>query len=276
MAKAPGVVLDSIRFYDREVPDFIPWGTKQQHVIHRNMGGTRVIDAMGPDPKAITWTGHLLSFAANAAGTMLAGTNAAARARSLEALAGSGRKVWLQWGSFGFWVLVVEFEGNYKHEWDIHYTITCEVVTSGGVQSFTQTLDQVVSFDVSQINAIANAFMGVPALSGSSTITPAMVAALTAAQNAAQLATSGGKSLETLSITQLQPVVSAFENAYSVFQSGIVPPAGIDLDATSGASVLDGINAFVAEANSAAGESDVQIALSYLGRIVGNLTLATG
>jgi hypothetical protein len=42
----------------REVPDIIPFGGHQRPAIHNQLGGKRVIDAMGPDPTAIHWSGR--------------------------------------------------------------------------------------------------------------------------------------------------------------------------------------------------------------------------
>ena len=56
-----GLLLGPIAFGGREVPDKINWGGKQMLAVHKNIGGTRVIDAMGPDPVDIKWAGHFYS-----------------------------------------------------------------------------------------------------------------------------------------------------------------------------------------------------------------------
>lgn len=271
MPAQPGVILDTISFYDREVPDHIPWGGKQMLAIHRQLGGRRVVDAMGPDPHPIKWSGKFLSFGSGAGS--LSNTDAAVRARAVDTLRQSGRQVWLYWGTFAYLVIVSDFVADYKHEWVIPYTVTCEVISDGPAQAGLLTLNQAVSLDLIQINAITSASPGIPAISGALTITPAMTQAL---NSAVQVVTAAGPSLDNLSLAQLQPVVSAFQAAYQTFAAGSGTPAGINLDAITGASTLDGISTFVAETNDIAHQSDVELAMAYLGRILGNLTTQPG
>ena len=254
---AGGLTLGSIQFTQREIPDTINFGGKQKLAIHRNIGGTRVIDAMGPDPAPIKWAGKFY------------GTNAASRARSCDELRKAGMQVRLSWGSFSYQVVVSNFHAVYKHEWEIRYQIEVEVVTDGQATQFTPTLTQAVTNDLSSITAISSANPSIPALPGSSTITPAMTTALGTATSTMNTVVGSG-SLDNLSLPQLQSIISAFQVAFAAFTT--IAPTGINLDAATGASTLDGITSFTNEAGLVAAESDVQLAQFYLGRIIGNLT----
>lgn len=116
------VLLGSIIFQRREIPDIMPWGGAHHLVIHKLVGGTRVIDAMGPDPRPIEWRGLFL------------GPTATQRARICDAMKDSGAEIPLSWGSFYEPVVISHFHADYKHEWEVHYQIACELVTntSGG------------------------------------------------------------------------------------------------------------------------------------------------
>jgi hypothetical protein len=136
------VLLGSVVFTSREVPDVIPWGGKQQAAIHKQLGGQRVIDTMGPDPRPITWSG------------LFYGPSASQRARLVDTLKNQGGQVGLQWGSFSFIVVITDFEPDYKHEWECHYKITCEVVQVGPSPP-GPTVDTQLQSDFSAITAIS-------------------------------------------------------------------------------------------------------------------------
>lgn len=260
MAQQAVLTLGNIAFLQREVPDTINFGGRQMLSVHRNLGGSRIIDAMGPDPAPIHWSGHFLTVPG------IVGT-AAARARAVDQLRKSGAQVTLAWGSFSYQVVVSHFDAVYKNEWEISYKITCVVLQDNGVQSFTSpTLDAVIANNIANVNVIAS--------SGSS-ITTAMMSALSAAQTALTSAVGTG-SLADLTSTQLQPVLAAFTNAANVFYAGSGTATGINLDAITGASTLDGINSLVAESNAIASESDVQAALGYINSTIAMLNNALG
>jgi len=108
-----------------------------------------------------------------------------------------------------------------------------------------------------------------------STITAAMNNALQAAVTNMNTILAG-KKLDDLTLAQLQPIIQGFKDAYAVYAAGITPPTGIDLNASSGISVLDGWNTFTTEVVDVATECDINLALAYLQRIINNLTMASG
>jgi hypothetical protein len=249
----PGVLLDSIQFVDREVPDVIHWGGKHMLALHKQLGGTRVIDAMGPDPIPIKWAGRFQ------------GTTASVRARMVDTLKDSGKQVALSWGTFNYTVVVAEFDATYKHEFEVTYEITCEVVQGLLTASATPNIQSVISGD-----------LATAALSAEQ-MTATAQGAITTAQNAlaAVAAQSGG--LANASLASMQSLIASAQAAYSAVSGTVTsPPSGISLDAISGASALDGIATFTTEQAAVATESDANIALGYIGRAVSNLQLAGG
>lgn len=155
----PGVLLGSIQFVDREIPDIINFGGQQKLAIHNQIGGTRVIDAMGPEPIPIAWSG------------LFFGTNASNRARQVDALRESGEQVPLSWGTFRYLVVVADFKAEYKNEWEVRYRIRCEVVSNLN-SSAPISLTSIFVTDFANLMSIINGFTS----SVSSILSPAALA----------------------------------------------------------------------------------------------------
>jgi hypothetical protein len=234
----------------------MPWGGKQQLAVHKQLGGQRVIDAMGPDPHPIAW--HGLFF----------GPTASTRARAVDALKDAGGQVGLVWGSFAYVVVISEFEADYKHEWEVSYKITCEIVAQGPPGP-PASLDALLAQELAFLAALPN----VPAATQTQ-ITATQTAINTIAQ------AQPNKQIQNASLAQIQPAVVAAESAYNSLlaaqQAADSSVAGINLDTITGASTQDGIATFIAEQNNVGLASDLTTSLGYMGRVVGNLTTAAG
>lgn len=127
------VTLDSFAFQAFEVPERVKWGGDQKLAVHRFPGGARVIDAMGPDPHAIEWSGVML------------GGGAAQRASELNLLRARGDAVTLTWGDFSRTVVVTSCTFDHGHQ-RIGYQVSCTVLPDdaagiGGVAP--SALDQI-------------------------------------------------------------------------------------------------------------------------------------
>lgn len=143
------LVLGSIVFKDYEIPEALRFGMKQAHVMHRLIGGTRVIDAMGPDDDDPHWAGRFQ------------GPDASDRARALVALAGSGTQVPLVFGSFSYLVLVAHADCNFQRFYQIPYSVTCTVVRSGGGGGFSEapaSLDVIAAGDLATVASLISTF----------------------------------------------------------------------------------------------------------------------
>lgn len=234
----------------------IPFGSKQAMAIHKNLGGKRTVDMMGPDPDPIKWTG------------LFYGPTASQRVRLLEALKDTGVELRLSWGSFNYLVVISHFVAAYKHEWEIHYEITVEISTTASVTPFP-VLEKI-------LNSSWAAALAVPGLSGEAL--SAITTAQTAVNAVAQLQPNGV--LSNAGLVALSPAIAAAVSGFNAVdgllrsaQSGI---AGIDLDVARGNSTLEGFNIFQSEASAIAAASSLLTARGYLGNIVGNLTSLGG
>jgi hypothetical protein len=99
-----------------EVPDGILWGGRQRLAVHRLPGGARVIDAMGRDDAAISWSGAF------------SGPDAGPRARLADLLRAEGGAWPLAWDGFFFTVVVSAFRAEYAAANWIPYRIACTVL----------------------------------------------------------------------------------------------------------------------------------------------------
>lgn len=108
--------LGDFTFFNFEVPNTLPFGGAQALSIKKMVGGERVIDAMGRDDRAITWSGRFR------------GSTGVFRARFLDSMRVSGKSYRLIWSQFNYLVVISEFLPNFDRPQEIPYTITCEVV----------------------------------------------------------------------------------------------------------------------------------------------------
>ncbi|MGN6536407.1 MAG: hypothetical protein ACTHKQ_11850 [Mesorhizobium sp.] len=111
-----GVVIGGIVLQDWEIPEHINFGGAQKLVVHKLIGGTRVVDAMGPDSSDVTWSGRFR------------GPDAMGRAQALDAMRAAGAQVPLFYLSTFLDVVVTTFHAEPERLYEIPYTITCTVV----------------------------------------------------------------------------------------------------------------------------------------------------
>jgi hypothetical protein len=118
---------DEYSFYGWEQPESIPFGGEQELVVHRLVGGMRVVDAMGADDMDLTWSGRFRDVTAEM------------RAQRLNTLRQQGQPLVMTWSSFRYLVIIRSFRADYQQPWEIPYTITCLVIQD-------QTAPQLVTF----------------------------------------------------------------------------------------------------------------------------------
>lgn len=111
------LILGNVAFQDFEIPSKINFGGKQNIHIHKLVGGYRVVDALGPDPDDIKWSGRFR------------GAEALSRARALDRLRASGAQVGLMWGGLSYRVILSHFKADYERFYEIPYECTCTVVS---------------------------------------------------------------------------------------------------------------------------------------------------
>lgn len=110
------VTLGDFAFSRFEIPEKIPFGGAQILAVQKQIGGKRVIDAMGPDEMPLAWSG------------LFQGENALERARYLHRLRIAGKALPLNWDEFRYSVLIERFECDFERYYKIPYRITCLVV----------------------------------------------------------------------------------------------------------------------------------------------------
>ena len=98
-----------------EVPARVTLGGSQSLTVHKMLGGTRVIDVLGRDDAAITWSG------------VLSGRNAGDRGRRLDAMRASGELQTLSWDAFSYSVFIATLKLEFCNPWWIPYDISCVV-----------------------------------------------------------------------------------------------------------------------------------------------------
>lgn len=110
------LLLGPVSFQGFELPGRIGFGGKQILAVHVLPGGARVIDAMGRDDADIAWSGAF------------SGSDAADRARLLDAMRVSGSVLPLAWDAFCYLVVIRAFEAAYEQSFWVPYRISCTVV----------------------------------------------------------------------------------------------------------------------------------------------------
>ena len=110
------LTLGPVAFAGFELPSSITIGGRQRLAIHRLPGGLRIIDALGPDPADIAFSG------------IFTGPDAADRARLLDTLRVAGATLPLAWDAFTYSVVIENFEADYRSPWWIPYRLTCSVL----------------------------------------------------------------------------------------------------------------------------------------------------
>ncbi len=134
-----GLYLGDVAFESFEVPDQIGFGGAHRLAVHKLIGGARVIDTLGRDDQALSWAG------------VLSGSNAAGRARSLDAIRVAGGVESLSWDAFCYSVIVSKLQFQFCSPWWIPYEISCVVQAdlAQGAVAVTPSAIQTVTSDLS-------------------------------------------------------------------------------------------------------------------------------
>ena len=232
------VILGDVTLQGFEIPEQITFGGQQQLTVHKFPGGARVIDAMGPDARALDWSGIFF------------GPGAATRARRLNTLKDAGEAIDLTWSGGSYVVVIASFEGDYRRDAHVPYRISCTVLeddTTANVGATPSLLDGITS-DIGSALGISGA-----------DITGALATAQTVVQQASSLIPGSGVGISILSgLTAGQGALSAalpLADAAMTATAALTPTAASIASLTSQAGALSGNFT----------------ALGYVGRAVRNL-----
>lgn len=145
------LVLGGVVFRNFEIPQSIIFPIRQRHHIHLHVGSDRVVDATGPDPQPIRWSGRFT------------GPDASSRVRTLQVMTAAGAELPLVYASFQERVLIIDFTPDLTKSYDIYYQIEVLPTTnqgggSGGLAQLSESMGTVTGLDIAAaITGAANA-----------------------------------------------------------------------------------------------------------------------
>lgn len=112
---ADGVLLGDFLFHGFEVPEQITVPGSHAMVVHKLVGGERVVDMLGDEPGDLTWSGTFMDG------------DPWSRAQQLEAMRAAGDMLPLQWGPFFYTVVIRSFSAKTLYS-RVQYDIACTVI----------------------------------------------------------------------------------------------------------------------------------------------------
>ena len=148
------LTLGPVAFAGFELPSSITVGGRQRLAVHRLPGGLRIIDALGPDPADINFSG------------IFTGPDATDRARLLDVLRVAGETLPLAWDAFIYTVIVESFEADYRSPWWVPYRLSCTVLRDEAASLTTAAIELAPTLSADLLSAgsfatTANAAIGV-------------------------------------------------------------------------------------------------------------------
>lgn len=93
--------FESITFQELELPQQITFGGEQLISVHQLIGGTRILDALGPSDAPMSWAGVFTT------------SSAVDRARFCDTLRRTGEECTLTWGEFSYTGVISSFSADY-------------------------------------------------------------------------------------------------------------------------------------------------------------------
>jgi hypothetical protein len=212
------LTIGDITFTYFETPQEINFGGGQSLMVHKMIGGQRVIDAMGIDEEPISWEGRFR------------GTDAIDRANALDKIRQIGLPVQLSWYNFKRLVVIKSFDGHFMQFYEVPYKITVEVLqnqdsptpsaaqTTAGALTDQLTSVQTQSDDlgISSISSAISSITSLATAAGSLAQVPSAIAnqAIGLAQGAVSTALSG-------QLSSITSGLSAAGNATQVAKANI-------------------------------------------------------
>lgn len=139
---ATRLIVGDVEFTGLEVPESVTVGAKQQLVVHKLIGGKRVVDVMGVDYDNMSWSGWMT------------GATAWDRVTELETLRDLGNPLTFNMDGYYFSVLIQSFSARFEHVYRRNYTIDLLVIARLDAPITTNvlsgTLDALINSDVGE------------------------------------------------------------------------------------------------------------------------------
>jgi hypothetical protein len=250
------LVLGDFTFQDMEVPEVIGFGGEQRLSIKKLVGGVRVIDAMGGDPRPIEWSGVFWPTQD--------GQSALDRALTLKQMQDTAQPIALSWDQLYLMVYIRSFEPDYRFA-RIPYRITLEVL-----QDLTAPVYSTDGLDADDlINGDLNSANTLTAATGDSTLSGLMSSVSSAVGS---VKTFVGASLSTIS-SVLQPIHQAVSYVTSTIGTvdNVLASVGVPAGVLPSVPVLQNVGVFTSILNATTNQVNYTQIGFLLGRMQQNL-----
>lgn len=261
------VMLGRVVFQDFEIPERMQFGGSQRTVVHKLIGGNRVVDVLGPDAEDKVWSGRFR------------GPTAVQRAQSLDRIRQLGKPVTLTWGGLTFQVIVASAVFDYERSYEIPYRISC-IVSQAEIPapSASQTVDSLVGSDLGDVgSAISDAQASVTGFFSDMTAPLTQISGYLGTASSGIAALNGLAGLPTSKVTG---IVTALNSANTATQGAITIGNG---NIFAGAQQIGGVvpGSATGSANNLTGQitalqtlSSLVIARGQIGRASTNISSA--
>lgn len=204
--------LGDFQFADFEAPERLSIPAKQKTVIHQMIGGKRVIDVLGVEYDALSWSG------------IISGAKAGDRVTTLEKMRDAGKVLKLTLGTYSFNVVITSFTPVFEFIYRRPYTLEVAIVerTDAPVRADTLTgaLDALVNSDLGKALDLAKL--------GDSTTTKNLTSKTTSllgdvksAVTTVQAAVNGVTNLAHATVDEVQTVIRPIVAAQKVVSQTI-------------------------------------------------------
>lgn len=207
---ATRLIVGETEFTGLEVPESLTVGGKQQVVVHKLVGGRRVVDVLGVDYDNLTWSGWMT------------GPTAGTRTTALEKMRDAGATLTFNMDGYYFSVVVADFKSRFEHLYRRYYTIDLVVVARLDApvtqNALTGTLDSLINSDLAQS-------IGLTSLINSDAVTSAI--------STVKSAVSEVQGFANATVDTIQSVVRPIVAAQLVVQSTIAQVAASVTDITT-------------------------------------------
>ncbi|MFM0630777.1 LysM peptidoglycan-binding domain-containing protein [Paraburkholderia xenovorans] len=249
--------LGDFVFQEMEIPESIPFGGQHLLSTKKLIGGARVVDALGPDPKPLEWSGTFFPTPD--------GQSALARALTLKQIFDAGKPVYLSWDSLYYQVLIANYDPDYRFG-RIPYRISCVIIadlTAPVYQDFAPDADDLINGDLDTADTLSSSV-------GDSTLTGLMTTLKTAAAKVGTFVNAAKSEVNSV----LQPLHAVSNQVLSLI--GKVDSTLASVGVPGG--VLPGVPAIanIAALTSQLSANSVQISLLRLKAVTGRMALNLG
>ncbi|MGA7584839.1 MAG: hypothetical protein WCB03_02305 [Rouxiella badensis] len=196
--------LGDFQFTDFEVPERLSIPAKQKTVMHQMIGGKRVVDVLGVEYDAFSWSGTIT------------GANAGDRVTTLERMRDAGKMLTMTLGTYSFNVVITAFTPVFEFVYRRPYTLEVAIVerTDAPVRADTLTgaLNALVNSDLGKaldLAAVVNASSVKDVTTSATSAVSGVTSAMATVQSAVNQVTDFAHATIDTVQTVVRPIVAA-------------------------------------------------------------------